>query len=78
MVEYDVLNPSPADVTTITPWGRLVDGVNAVPLAKDAGGGRTGNVEADMLCSSETSTSTVFLLVEVKTGVSEPCLVRRS
>jgi len=68
-IEYDVLDPSPADVTTITGGGRLVDGVNALPLTKDIlGGGRSGNVEADMLLLVRNDNAYRLLLVEVKTG----------
>jgi hypothetical protein len=48
-IEYELLHPNP-DKREMRVFGaRLVDGVNAVPLAKDATGGRVGNVEADML-----------------------------
>jgi hypothetical protein len=45
---------------------RLVDGVNAVPLAKDSGGGRSGNVEADMVLLVGRGRNFRLLLVEVK------------
>jgi hypothetical protein len=48
-IEYELLKPSPRTKATSVMGARLVDGVNAVPLAKDAAGGRAGNVEADML-----------------------------
>lgn len=66
VIEYDILDPSPADTPTSCFGGRLVDGVNAVPLARDLGGGRTGNVEADMLLLVEREGSYEILLVEVK------------
>lgn len=66
-IEYDLLNPSPAHVATNGLGARLVDGVNAVPLAKDIGGGRSGNVEADMLLLVRDENEYRLLLVEVKT-----------
>ena len=59
-VEYDVLDPLPDVTNPIWLEASLVDGVNAVPLAKDAGGGRSGNVEADMLLLVRDDTSTDF------------------
>jgi hypothetical protein len=44
-LEYEVL--SDPGCTKIL-GGTLIDGVNAVPLARDPGGGRQGNVEADL------------------------------
>jgi hypothetical protein len=71
-IEYEVLAPSPSDVMTTSLGARLVDGVNAVPLAKDAGGGRTGNVEADMLLLVEDEHGYSLHLVEVKTSSNNP------
>jgi hypothetical protein len=65
-IEYDILEPSPAEWATICLGGRLVDGVNAIPLARDAGGGRAGNVEADMLLLVHERSEWRLLLVEVK------------
>jgi hypothetical protein len=44
----------------------LVDGVNAVPLARDSGGRRAGNVEVDMVLLVCQATGLRLLLVEVK------------
>ncbi len=66
VIEYDILAPSPKDTATAYAGGRLVDGVNAVPLSRDLGGGRTGNVEADMLLLVEREGSYEMLLVEAK------------
>jgi hypothetical protein len=48
-IEYELLHPNPDKTEVRVAGARLVDGVNAVPLAKDATGGRMGNVEVDML-----------------------------
>jgi hypothetical protein len=65
-IEHEILEPKPGDQSTICLGARLVDGVNAVPLAKDAGGGRAGNVEADMLLLVRDGSNWRHLLVEVK------------
>lgn len=67
-IEYDLLNRAPTARTTQCLGARLVDGVNAVPLAKDSAGGRRGNVEADMLLlvKDEREDEHRLLLVEVK------------
>lgn len=67
VIEGEVLDPRPAEVSTICLGARLVDGVNAVPLTKDAGGRRAGNVEADMLLLVRDEHEYRLLLVEVKT-----------
>jgi hypothetical protein len=52
---------------------RLVDGVNAVPLAKDAAGRRLGNVEADMLLLVRNPNGRHRLVVvEVKVTANDP------
>jgi hypothetical protein len=48
-VEHAILALEPDSNVTTCLGERLLDGVNAVPLTKDAGGKRAGNVEADML-----------------------------
>lgn len=45
---------------------RVVDGINAVPLARDADGGRASNVEADMLLLVVGDDGPRQVLVEVK------------
>ena len=45
---------------------RLLDGVNALPLASDAGGGRRANVEADMFLLTEREGAYRLFLCEVK------------
>jgi hypothetical protein len=67
IVEHEVLDPDPADVVTRCLGGRLIDGVNALPLARDELGGRRGNVEADALLLVRHDDGTLDqLLVEVK------------
>lgn len=46
--------------------GRVVDGVNAMPLSRDETGGRRGNVEADMLLLVEKGGSYCLAVCEVK------------
>jgi hypothetical protein len=53
--------------------GTLIDGVNAFPLACDfAGGGRNGNVEADMLQAAQTADGIRLALCEVKADANDP------
>lgn len=67
-LEMELLGPDPSAVPTDCLGGRLLDGVNAVPLAKDPSGGRNGNVEADMLLLVEGREGPKLFLVEVKTS----------
>jgi hypothetical protein len=46
--------------------GRVVDGLNAVPLARDPGGKRKHNVEADIFLLVERANAHQVLVVEVK------------
>ena len=66
VIEYEILNPSPRRVPTTCLGAKLVDGINAVPLAKDACGGRRGNVEADMLLLVRDEHAYRLQLIEVK------------
>lgn len=67
-LEYEILGPDPHTTTTTCLGGWLIDGVNAVPLAKDPDGRRVGNVEADMLLLTQTADGEHRqLLVEAKT-----------
>ena len=50
---------------------KLIDGVNAVPLARDAGGGRRANVEADMFLLAEHGGAYRGFLCEVKFEANE-------
>jgi hypothetical protein len=65
-LECDILKPIPACTATVCLGAPLVDGVNAVPLTKDADGGRAGNVEADMFLLTWRAQGLLLLLVEVK------------
>jgi hypothetical protein len=72
-IEYDLLHLSPAVRAVDVMGARLVDGVNAVPLAKDAAGGRLGNVEADLLLLVRNSKGRHRLeVVEVKVTSNDP------
>ena len=51
---------------------KLVDGVNALPLASDAGGGRRANVEADMFLLAEHEGAYRLFLCEVKASADDP------
>jgi hypothetical protein len=66
-LELEILCPDPAAIATDCLGGRLLDGINAVPLAKDTGGRRAGNVEADMLLLADGPTGPRLLLIEAKT-----------
>lgn len=65
-IEHQILDPDPARTPTTCLGLPLIDGVNAFPLATDETGGRVGNVEADMLLLTGTSSEQTLLLVEVK------------
>ena len=66
-IEYELLCRCTDASSTCVMGARLVDGVNAVPLARDSAGGRVGNVEADMLLLVQDSAGLHSLeVVEVK------------
>lgn len=65
-IEHQILVPQPGEPEAVCLGARLIDGVNALPLAKDASGGRNGNVEADMLLLVRAERKYQRLLVEVK------------
>jgi hypothetical protein len=67
-IEYDVLTPSPTETPTHCLGARLIDGVNAVPLTRDAGGRRRANIEADMLLLLRAAEGHRLVLAEVKVG----------
>lgn len=66
-LEHQILNVDPAVVRTECDGEVLIDGVNAVPLARDPDGGRRGNVEADMLLLTDGTSGYRQWLVEAKT-----------
>ncbi len=51
--------------------GRLVDGVNAMPLVRDGGGGRRYNVEADLMLLVGTGSGYCLVVCEVKAGTDD-------
>jgi hypothetical protein len=65
-IEYEVLAADRRKRPKTWLGGRLIDGVNAFPLAKDADGRRKGNVEADMLLLARETQQWRLLIVEVK------------
>lgn len=68
-LEHQILIDDPAELPTVCFGAPLIDGINAVPLARDsATGGRAGNVEADMLLLTGDGAGHRLLLVEAKTG----------
>jgi hypothetical protein len=71
-IEHDILTPDPDRDRTTFLGACLVDGVNALPLAKDAAGGRAGNVEADMLLLLRDEERYRQALVEVKVESNHP------
>lgn len=67
-IEHEVLC---RQFDTLTVDGaRLVDGVNAFPLVRDAAGGRNGNVEADLLLLLQDASGFRALAAEVKDAAS--------
>jgi len=52
--------------------GRLVDGINAMPLSKDPSGGRRGNVEADLFLLLERQGCYYLAICEVKATSDTP------
>ncbi len=50
----------------------VVDGVNAVTQSRDAGGGRRGNVEADLLLLLRHGDNYALALCEVKSAANDP------
>jgi hypothetical protein len=71
-IESEVLGPAPEGTRTLVLGNRLVDGVNALPLAKDIHGGRAGNIEADMLLLVGAEGRYRHALIEVKARSNHP------
>ena len=64
VIEYEILHQH---FQRITCEGyNLIDGINALPLVCDSGGGRRANVEADMLLLGKRSGNFRLFLCEVK------------
>src|SRR3954464_10837123 len=70
--DNEILAPAPETTPTSCLGALLVDGVNAVPLARDAGGGRVANVEAAMLLLIADEGRFRRALVEVKDRSNHP------
>lgn len=69
-IEHQVLVERFGEVTVF--GEKLIDGINAFPLACDfAGGGRLGNVEADMLLATQSGDDFRLLLCEVKADAND-------
>lgn len=66
LIEHTILCPDTSVKRTTSLGLPLIDGINAVPLAKDRNGGRSGNVEADMLLRVGDGSDQQLQLVEVK------------
>ncbi len=63
-IEYEILCQQFGGVTC--DGYKLLDGVNALPLVRDSGGGRRANVEADMFLLAEYKRTYRLFLCEVK------------
>jgi hypothetical protein len=69
-IEYEILCRS---FDRVQCFGRrLVDGVNAIPLVRDSGGGRSGNVEADMFLLIDRDGLYELAVCEVKHSADDP------
>ncbi len=66
IIEHEILAPFAPTPDVRCLGAEVLDGVNAVPLTTDAGGGRAGNVEADMLLLTAAAGERRLVLVEVK------------
>ncbi len=64
-IEHEILCQHFEDVTYLQD-GRVIDGVNAFPLVRDSGGGRNGNVEADLLLLVRSACGYRLVVAEVK------------
>lgn len=66
-LEHQILEPDLPAIRVRCDENAIVDGINALPLARDPAGGRRGNVEADMLLLTRQATGYRQWLVEAKT-----------
>lgn len=69
-IEHAILCSGFPSVTCL--GGRIIDGVNAMPLARDAYGGRRSNVEADLFLLIEKDGDYRLFLCEVKESANTP------
>ena len=66
-IEFEILGLDSHPIPSGRCFGhKIVDGVNAVPLARDAAGGRGGNVEGDLLLLAGSGGAHRAFLLEVK------------
>ena len=63
LIEHEILNNLEA-VRCLE--GRIIDGINAMPLSRDETGGRRSNVEADLLLLVERAGNYSLVVCEVK------------
>jgi hypothetical protein len=68
-IEHQILSQL-ADVRCLD--GIVVDGINAMPLARDESGGRRGNIEGDLLLLTERDGAYQLVICEVKES-SDTC-----
>lgn len=66
-IEYEILRSLESPPVDCLGY-QIIDGVNAVALARDEHGGRGGNVEADLLILGECRDQQRVFVVEVKVG----------
>jgi hypothetical protein len=69
-IEHEMLADPIADVRCM--GAVVVDGINAMPLVSDATGGRSANVEADVLLLLRDGTGHRLALLEVKYSADNP------
>jgi hypothetical protein len=68
-IEHDILCRSFDSVTCF--GNKVIDGINALPLARDAGGARRANVEADMYLLTKCDGAHRLFLCEVKADCND-------
>jgi hypothetical protein len=66
--EHEILVDSFDGVTCL--GAQLIDGINAMPLTRDLGGGRSGNVEADLLLLLKENGAYRLAVCEVKNAAN--------
>jgi hypothetical protein len=66
-LEQQILRPDLPAIRARCYENAIVDGINALPLARDPAGGRRGNVEADLLLLTREATGYRQWLIEAKT-----------
>lgn len=69
-IEHEILCEFFPDVTVLD--GKLIDGINAMPLTTDAAGGRAANVEADLFLLVKHGAQYRLVIAEVKDRAEHP------